>query len=152
MGILNLPRSGCHSPSIIHPTTDRRGRDDHNALSRGTRRVSCPLHPKLDLSVSLKLNLCTRLLTSCRASRTRNAIMLIKLSSVPRYATEPIGFDPISFLAGVVQTALYVDFFYIYLTRYVPSSFLFLWSYGLRTKMSSATLRVLQGEKFELPA
>lgn len=40
-----------------------------------------------------------------------------------RYATEPIGFDPISFVSGVVQTALYVDFFYIYFTRYDGDSF-----------------------------
>jgi len=47
-----------------------------------------------------------------------------------RYATETTGhgYDPISFVSGVVQTALYVDFFYIYFTR------------------------VLHGEKFELPA
>lgn len=36
-----------------------------------------------------------------------------------RYATEPIGIDPIAFLAGLVQTALYLDFFYIYFTRCV---------------------------------
>jgi len=46
-----------------------------------------------------------------------------------RYTTESqLSFDPIAFVAGIVQTALYVDFFYIYFTR------------------------VLQGEKFELPA
>ncbi|KAF8317615.1 ER lumen protein retaining receptor [Clavulina sp. PMI_390] len=45
-----------------------------------------------------------------------------------RYYTETVGFDPISFVAGIVQTALYIDFFYVYFTR------------------------VLQGEKFELPA
>lgn len=33
--------------------------------------------------------------------------------------TEHNGFDPISFVAGVVQTALYLDFFYVYFTRLV---------------------------------
>jgi len=36
--------------------------------------------------------------------------------------------DPIAIIAGLVQTGLYVDFFYVYFTK------------------------VLQGEKFELPA
>jgi len=27
--------------------------------------------------------------------------------------------DPIAIVAGVVQTALYVDFFYVYVTKYV---------------------------------
>ncbi|KAM6502699.1 ER lumen protein retaining receptor domain containing protein [Amanita muscaria] len=44
-----------------------------------------------------------------------------------RYATEG-SVDPISVLAGIVQTGLYIDFFYVYFTR------------------------VLQGMKFELPA
>ncbi|KAF8331345.1 ER lumen protein retaining receptor [Cantharellus anzutake] len=48
---------------------------------------------------------------------------------VYRYMTEPRkNFEPISFIAGLVQTGLYLDFFYIYFTR------------------------VLNGQKFELPA
>jgi len=45
-----------------------------------------------------------------------------------RYMTEVNSFEPISFVAGIVQTGLYLDFFYIYVTR------------------------ILQGQKFELPA
>lgn len=44
-----------------------------------------------------------------------------------RYFTEKM-IDPISILAGLVQTGLYLDFFYIYFTK------------------------VMKGEKFELPA
>ncbi|KAG9119433.1 endoplasmic reticulum retention protein [Ceratobasidium sp. 392] len=44
-----------------------------------------------------------------------------------RYWTEG-NVDPIAVLAGLVQTGLYIDFFYVYFTR------------------------VMQGEKFELPA
>ncbi|KAF8806657.1 ER lumen protein retaining receptor [Phlegmacium glaucopus] len=44
-----------------------------------------------------------------------------------RYYTEVLA-DPIAITAGIVQTGLYIDFFYIYFTK------------------------VLQGEKFELPA
>jgi len=46
-----------------------------------------------------------------------------------RYMTEPRNhFEPIAFIAGIVQTGLYLDFFYVYVTR------------------------VLHGQKFELPA
>ncbi|KAG8753344.1 endoplasmic reticulum retention protein [Serendipita sp. 396] len=44
-----------------------------------------------------------------------------------RYYTEH-SFDPIAVFAGLVQTALYADFFYVYFTK------------------------VLQGKRFELPA
>ncbi|KIJ66032.1 hypothetical protein HYDPIDRAFT_130164 [Hydnomerulius pinastri MD-312] len=44
-----------------------------------------------------------------------------------RYFTEDV-VDPIAVVAGLVQTGLYIDFFYVYLTK------------------------VLQGQKFELPA
>lgn len=44
-----------------------------------------------------------------------------------RYVTGD-GFDPIAIVAGIVQTGLYLDFFYVYFTK------------------------VLQGQKFELPA
>ncbi|KAG6840090.1 hypothetical protein C0991_009013 [Blastosporella zonata] len=45
-----------------------------------------------------------------------------------RYFTENGTVDPIAVTAGIVQTGLYIDFFYVYFTK------------------------VLQGEKFELPA
>lgn len=44
-----------------------------------------------------------------------------------RYYTEGT-VDPIAIVAGIVQTGLYLDFFYVYVTK------------------------VLQGQKFELPA
>jgi ER lumen protein retaining receptor len=37
-----------------------------------------------------------------------------------RYWTEGI-VDPIAVTAGIVQTGLYLDFFYVYFTRFVPS-------------------------------
>lgn len=36
-----------------------------------------------------------------------------------RYFTEDM-VDPIAVTAGLVQTALYLDFFYVYFTKYVP--------------------------------
>ncbi|KAF9012679.1 ER lumen protein retaining receptor-domain-containing protein [Cyathus striatus] len=45
-----------------------------------------------------------------------------------RYFTEDGAVDPIAVTAGLVQTGLYIDFFYVYFTK------------------------VLQGQKFELPA
>jgi ER lumen protein retaining receptor len=54
--------------------------------------------------------------------------------------------DPIAVTAGIVQTGLYLDFFYVYFTRCgICVSF---------TPRSSHTRipRVLQGQKFELPA
>ena len=53
--------------------------------------------------------------------------------------------DPISIVAGLVQTALYVDFFHVYFTKYVPRA----WK---RMTSNSLWFRVLQGQKFELPA
>lgn len=35
-----------------------------------------------------------------------------------RYFTEDL-FDPIAVVAGLVQTGLYLDFFYVYFTKYV---------------------------------
>lgn len=35
-----------------------------------------------------------------------------------RYFTEDI-VDPIAVTAGIVQTGLYIDFFYVYFTKYV---------------------------------
>ena len=37
-----------------------------------------------------------------------------------RWATEPGWSDPIPVIAGLIQTVLYSDFFYIYYTRYLP--------------------------------
>lgn len=68
----------------------------------------------------------------------------------PRYVTETEHrIDVISVTAGLVQTALYLDFFYVYFTKCVLS---------LRARVFAAILmgfvlyRVLQGQKFELPA
>jgi len=53
--------------------------------------------------------------------------------------------DIIAVVAGLVQTGLYADFFYVYFTK---------WVVLLRSRIQVLTLlyRVLQGEKFELPA
>lgn len=55
-------------------------------------------------------------------------------------------FEPISVIAGLVQTVLYSDFFYIYYTKYVPRNRLFLGGTKLTTNS-----RVFQGKKFNLP-
>ena len=56
--------------------------------------------------------------------------------------------DPIAVIAGLVQTALYLDFFYVYFTKYA------LHYSSAKSSFSDVTLmcRVLQGQKFELPA
>lgn len=57
--------------------------------------------------------------------------------------------DPIAVIAGLVQTALYLDFFYVYFTKYALH-----YSCSLKPSFSDIALmcRVLQGQKFELPA
>lgn len=61
-----------------------------------------------------------------------------------RYAVEG-SVDPISVVAGLVQTGLYADFFYVYFTKYV----LFCNRVGAFKQKPD---RILQGQKFELPA
>lgn len=54
-------------------------------------------------------------------------------------------FEPISVIAGLVQTVLYSDFFYIYYTKYASNlapSF---------DRLTNLSLRVFQGKKFNLP-
>jgi hypothetical protein len=77
-----------------------------------------------------------------------------------RYFTEGV-VDPIAVVAGLVQTGLYLDFFYVYFTKCV-SNFIFrapcsprvhtFVSVPLHDHMYSYRCRVLQGQKFELPA
>jgi ER lumen protein retaining receptor len=62
-----------------------------------------------------------------------------------RYFTEGV-VDPIAVVAGIVQTGLYIDFFYVYFTKCV---FII---HPCRIYYSHSLLRVLQGQKFELPA
>ncbi|KAG8976990.1 endoplasmic reticulum retention protein [Tulasnella sp. 425] len=65
-----------------------------------------------------------------------------------RYWTEG-AVDVIAVLAGLVQTGLFADFFYVYFTKYVPQD-----DPGL-SMVPNAVInpsRVLKGEKFELPA
>lgn len=54
--------------------------------------------------------------------------------------------DPIAVTAGLVQTGLYVDFFYVYFTKYVSVSL------SITPVVMIHSIRVLQGQKFELPA
>ena len=65
---------------------------------------------------------------------------------LPRYYTEGV-VDPIAVTAGILQTGLYVDFFYVYFTKYV-----FLPKPKATTSIHFPPPRVLQGQKFELPA
>ena len=63
-----------------------------------------------------------------------------------RYFTENHWFDVIPVVAGLVQTVLYADFFWIYYTKYVMKA--------IRCKRDTILIncnRVLQGKKFNLP-
>ena len=53
-----------------------------------------------------------------------------------RYFTEDM-VDPIAVTAGLVQTALYLDFFYVYFTKYVH--------HGLSSPVYSLTCLIVQG-------
>jgi ER lumen protein retaining receptor len=66
--------------------------------------------------------------------------------SAVRYFTEGV-VDPIAVTAGLIQTGLYADFFYIYVTKCVVFSF-----HILLPLLIFNIARVLRGEKFELPA
>lgn len=65
------------------------------------------------------------------------------LNWIYRYYVETF-FDPIAVVAGVVQTVLYADFFYLYVTRgmYIFS----FWNYFI------STFSVLRNRRVELPA
>ena len=66
-----------------------------------------------------------------------------------RYFMENGYYDPIAILAGVVQTVLYSDFFWIYYTKYVN-----LVHADIVVQTASTDIRarrVLQGKKFNLP-
>lgn len=52
-------------------------------------------------------------------------------------------FDPIAVIAGLIQTGLYADFFYIYFTKCVNPE--------VADYLLIILVRVLSGEKFELP-
>ena len=56
-----------------------------------------------------------------------------------RYFTEDT-IDPIAIVAGLVQTGLYADFFWIY------------WNKSVARRRFSDPRRVMRGQKFELPA
>jgi ER lumen protein retaining receptor len=66
-----------------------------------------------------------------------------------RYFAEEL-VDPISITAGLVQTGLYLDFFYVYFTKYVARTKSC--SFPIVLTPHSSINRVLQGQKFELPA
>jgi ER lumen protein retaining receptor len=59
---------------------------------------------------------------------------------VPRF------YDPIAVIAGIIQTILYSDFFYIYYTKSVPTVI----TLGSCHPMLTYA-RVIQGKKFNLP-
>jgi ER lumen protein retaining receptor len=64
-----------------------------------------------------------------------------------RYFVETPSFvDPIAVIAGIVQTVLYSDFFYIYYTKYVAP-----FCEIHRSSRLTSSCRVLQGKKFNLP-
>jgi hypothetical protein len=49
--LFHLARERGHLPSAVHAVPDRRGRDDHHALSGGVGAVPGAVHSQLDLSV-----------------------------------------------------------------------------------------------------
>lgn len=59
---------------------------------------------------------------------------------VPRF------YDPIAVIAGIIQTILYSDFFYIYYTKSVATIITFRSCHSMLTYA-----RVIQGKKFNLP-
>jgi ER lumen protein retaining receptor len=64
-----------------------------------------------------------------------------------RYFAENGWFDVIAVVAGLVQTVLYSDFFWIYYTKYASTT-------GCINKFHNMLIhriRVLQGKKFNLP-
>lgn len=63
---------------------------------------------------------------------------------LPRYFANDV-VDPIAIVAGLVQTGLYIDFFYVYFTKCV-------FNCTFLPCLTVLLFRVLQGEKFELPA
>ena len=86
--------------------------------------------------------------TRCRAAFVagvaKKRLMLTVFGD--RYFTDG-SVDPIAVVAGLVQTGLYLDFFYIYFTRLVQAQ-----QFGSKTDTQHVLFRVLQGQKFELPA
>jgi ER lumen protein retaining receptor len=64
-----------------------------------------------------------------------------------RYFAENGWFDVIAVVAGLVQTVLYSDFFWIYYTKYAIANHM---RCILDTMLTSCD-RVLQGKKFNLP-
>jgi len=62
-----------------------------------------------------------------------------------RYITEDV-VDPIAITAGLVQTGLYLDFFYVYFTKYAFEMI------SVVCTHQCVKSRVLHGQKFELPA
>ena len=74
------------------------------------------------------------------------------------FAETPSHFDPIAVVAGLIQTVLYSDFFWIYYTKYVPSharsnhfrSLALMRPFGV-CLLIYCVHRVLQGKKFNLP-
>lgn len=51
LGILDMAGVSCHPASALHAATDRRSRDDHDALPLRSWRIPSTLHPELDLPV-----------------------------------------------------------------------------------------------------
>lgn len=103
--ILHLPGVCRHFASAFHASADGGGRDDHYALPCCAGRVSSFLYSELDIPVRM---LCCE---TMRELPTRHFCS---------YWTEDL-IDPIAVTSGIVQTALYLDFFYVYFTKYVDS-------------------------------
>ena len=136
MVLLHLPGVRRHPSAAVPAPADRRGRNDHDALPRGSWSLPRVLHSKLDIQVSNALPCTprTRVFPSnvsqqglaCAWRTQMSFSMLLVIYSMCvcvmttcsgyRYATEGT-VDPIAVTAGIVQTGLYIDFFYVYFTK-----------------------------------
>jgi hypothetical protein len=86
---------------------------------------------------------------SCARIRMAFKAAYMALVGKRRYFAESV-VDPISVTAGLVQTGLYLDFFYVYFTKYVVCAKSC--PFPCADSPHQSIHRVLQGQKFELPA
>lgn len=118
-----MARERGHFSAAVHAPADRRSRDDHDTLYRSPGHLPCALYPQLDLQVGHRE--CFLVDESGLTIHGHSSPVLCTISTwnVP---DQPLGehrywsehqVDPIAVIAGLVQTGLYADFFYVYFTK-----------------------------------
>lgn len=137
MVFLDLGWSRCNPPSTFYAPKDRYGRHDHYALLGRFRRLQGFVHSELGLQVRVVAPTvlpwhcafcCYPTAPKSVTSFLLRYFQLLLSRSVnidfSRYFSEGL-VDPIAVTAGIVQTILYIDFFYIYFTKWVHVFLLF---------------------------